>query len=218
MRHSRHIPDELDMKWQLTWISHNDRHVLSQLFKHIALISSIGLLPRTLEEFQQTTTYLLALYTYITCNKINMGKHWPTCLHHKSVSNCYVSPLEKGKTVTGMSSREVQQQKKHRQESRMNTNHFLNERWRRKLLVGSRANRMLDFNSPKSPFLGFWVIQAGYWPDFNFESFIFIKIYLFIKNLTEFHKMVETGVDPHLLWGQNRNVSAFEVHCFCCLP
>ena len=57
----------------------------------------------------------------------------------------------------------------------------------------------LDFNSPKSLFLGLWVIQTGYWPDFSLESFIFIKIYLFIKNLTDFRKKVETGVDPHLV-------------------
>ena len=80
--------------------------------------------------------------------------------------------------------------------------HFLNERWRHKLLgrfdPGQTACWIL---TPQSPFQGFWVIQTGYWPDFNLESFIFIKIYLFIKNLTEFHKMVETGVDPHLLYG-----------------
>ena len=77
---------------------------------------------------------------------------------------------------------------------------FLNEHWRRKLLgrfdPGQNACWIL---TPQSPFLGFWVIQKGYWPDFNLESFIFIKIYLLIKNLTEFHKMVETSVDPHLL-------------------
>ena len=58
--------------------------------------------------------------------------------------------------------------------------------------------KFLDFNSPQSPFLGFRVIQTGYWPDFSLESFIFIKIYLFIKNLADFRKTVETGVDPHL--------------------
>ena len=124
------------------------------ILEHIALISNnFGLLPRTLEEFQQTTTYLI--YTY-RCNKINMGKHWPTYLHHKSVSNCYVSHLGKGKTVTGMSSREMQQHKKHRQGSRMNTDQFL--KWAFKVQasreVWSRANHMLDFNSPKS-FPGF---------------------------------------------------------------
>ena len=77
---------------------------------------------------------------------------------------------------------------------------FLNEHWRRKLLgrfdPGQTACWIL---TPQSPSLGFWVIQKGYWPDFNLESFVFIKIYLLIKNLTEFHKMVETSVDPHLL-------------------
>lgn len=119
-----------------------------------------------------------------------MGKHvWPTYLHHKSVSKCYVSPLGKGKTVTGMSSSEMQQQKKHSQGSRMNTEQFL--KWALKAQasreVWSRANRMLDFNSPKS-FLGFWVIQKGYWPDFNLESFIFIKIYYLLKIWLNFIK------------------------------
>jgi len=35
-------------------------------------------------------------------------------------------------------------------------------------------------------------------PDFNLESF-FTKNILIIKNLADFHKMVETGVDPHLI-------------------
>ena len=57
-----------------------------------------------------------------------------------------------------------------------------------------------DFNSLKSPFLGFRLIQTGNCPnhfrDFNLE-FTFIKKYvLFImKNLTDFRKMVETGMD-----------------------
>ena len=37
------------------------------------------------------------------------------------------------------------------------------------------------------------------WPDFYLEIFIFIEVYLFIKNLTDFRKTVETGVDPGLL-------------------
>ena len=40
--------------------------------------------------------------------------------------------------------------------------------WRPKLLGGSAAfmlpQEFLDFNLPKSSFLGFWVIQTGYWP------------------------------------------------------
>ena len=37
------------------------------------------------------------------------------------------------------------------------------------LVVGSPRKRF-DFNSLKSPFLGFRVIQTEYWPDFNLES------------------------------------------------
>ena len=109
-----------------------------------------------------------------------MGKHvWPTYLHHKSVSKCYVSPLGKGKIVTGMSSREMQQQKKHRQESRMNTNQFL--KWALKAQaskeVWSRANRMLDFNFPKS-FPGFLSHSERILARFQLGSFIFIKFLL----------------------------------------
>ena len=78
---------------------------------------------------------------------------------------------------------------------------------------------MLDFNSPKSPFLR--ISESFRWDIGQISTWkvcFFIKICLFIKNLTDFHKMVETGVDPHLLWGQNQIVSAFGVHCFCCLP
>ena len=39
----------------------------------------------------------------------------------------------------------------------------------------------------------------GYWPDFNLESvFIFKNINFNMKNVTDFCKTVETGVDPHL--------------------
>ena len=38
----------------------------------------------------------------------------------------------------------------------------------------------------------------GYWPDFNLQS-VFILINIFnMKNVTDFRKTVETGVDPHL--------------------
>ena len=60
---------------------------------------------------------------------------------------------------------------------------FQNERRRRKLLGGSEACTpwiffiifllFYFFYSQKSLFLGFWVIQSGYWPDFNLESFFF---------------------------------------------
>ena len=63
--------------------------------------------------------------------------------------------------------------------------------------------KFFDFNFPKSPFLDFWVIHTGYWPvpsprmkPCNLESFLFnISI---MKNLTDFRKTVETGVDPRL--------------------
>ena len=63
------------------------------------------------------------------------------------------------------------------------TNTDLNERRRRKLRAGS-------------PFLCFRVIQKGYWPNFNLESVFNIKILFILKNVTHFHKTMETGVDP----------------------
>ena len=55
-------------------------------------------------------------------------------------------------------------------------------------------------NSLKSPFLGFWVLETGYWPDYNLESFFFhiIKNIFYLKNPADFRKTVETGVDPRL--------------------
>ena len=58
----------------------------------------------------------------------------------------------------------------------------------------------LDFYSLRSPFLGFRVIQTGYWPDFNLESvFIMKNIFIMKKYVTDFRKTVETGVDPPLV-------------------
>ena len=56
----------------------------------------------------------------------------------------------------------------------------------------------MDFNSLKSPFLGFQVIQTGYWPELNLESVFIIKSIFTMKYLTDFRKKVETGVDPRL--------------------
>ena len=53
---------------------------------------------------------------------------------------------------------------------------------------GSRIN--------KSPFLVFLVIPLGYWPDFNLESVFIIKNKFVMKNVSDFVKTVETGVDP----------------------
>ena len=73
---------------------------------------------------------------------------------------------------------------------------FLNERLRRMLLVGSRglhpSEMFQDFYSMRSPFVGFSVIQSGYWPDFNLESFFSWEIYL------ENSDQLQTGVDPCL--------------------
>ena len=38
----------------------------------------------------------------------------------------------------------------------------------------------------------------GYWPDFNLESVFIFKNIFNMKNVTDFRKTVETGVDPHL--------------------
>ena len=61
-----------------------------------------------------------------------------------------------------------------RRGSRINTDRFP----KRDLAGGPGAYTPwnLDFYSLKSPFLCFWLIQSGYWPDFNMES-------LFMKNL-----------------------------------
>ena len=52
---------------------------------------------------------------------------------------------------------------------------------------------------PKVPFSGFLSQSDRILADFSLESFICIKMYSFIKNLTDFRKTVETGVDPHLV-------------------
>ena len=57
----------------------------------------------------------------------------------------------------------------------------------------------MDFHSLKSPFLDFIVIQTGYWPDSNLESVFIIKNIFVMKNVTDFRKMVETGVDPRMV-------------------
>ena len=62
-----------------------------------------------------------------------------------------------------------------------------------------------DFNSLKSPFLGLWVIQTGYWlvpfywdKALQLEKCFFFKNISIMKNLNDCRKTVETGVDPHL--------------------
>ena len=75
----------------------------------------------------------------------------------------------------------------------------------------------LDFYSLKSPFLGFRVIQMGYWPDFNLESVFIFKNIFNMKSVTDFGKTVETGVDPHLQYrikAPSFNVSKERIYLF----
>ena len=41
-------------------------------------------------------------------------------------------------------------------------------------------------------------ICPDHFPDFKLGSFIIIKSMFIMKNLTDFRKTVETGVNPHL--------------------
>ena len=41
-------------------------------------------------------------------------------------------------------------------------------------------------------------IFPDHFPNFNLGSFIIIKSMFIMKNLTDFRKTVETGVNPHL--------------------
>ena len=58
----------------------------------------------------------------------------------------------------------------------------------------------LVFNSLKSSFLGFRVIHTVYWPDSNLQSVFIIWSIVIMKNVTDFRKTLETGVDPRLWW------------------
>ena len=80
---------------------------------------------------------------------------------------------------------------------------LLNYPW---LRSGSRINtdlfplgNFLEFDSSKSLFLGFWVIHTSHFPDFKLKSFFFNQKFIYYtKNLTDFRKAVESGVDPRL--------------------
>ena len=77
---------------------------------------------------------------------------------------------------------------------------FLDEHRRRKLLAGSGGELpleiFLDFYSFKSPFQGFQVIQTGF--QLGKAGFLLIINIFIMKNVTDFCKTVETGVDLHL--------------------
>ena len=44
----------------------------------------------------------------------------------------------------------------------------------------------MDFYSLKSPFLGFQVIQTGYWPVFNLEGVLYYYKYIYYKKCDQF--------------------------------
>ena len=71
---------------------------------------------------------------------------------------------------------------------------FLNKRQMLKLPAGYSAGSprifFFYFNSLKSPFLGFRVIQTGYWPDFILQSVFIIKNIFIMKNVIDFRKTV----------------------------
>ena len=89
-----------------------------------------------------------------------------------------------------------------RRGSRINTDQFPKRAPKEQPSRGVRRRAppgyFLDFLFFKSPFLGFIVIQKGYWPDFNLESVFIIKNIFVMKNVTDFRKTVETGVDLRL--------------------
>ena len=70
-----------------------------------------------------------------------------------------------------------------RRGSSLNTDRFPKRALKAQASIGVREraspDNFLDFNSLKSPFLSFWVVQTGYWSDFNLESF-FMYFYVFL--------------------------------------
>ena len=75
----------------------------------------------------------------------------------------------------------------HRRGSRINTDRFPTSR---EDCGHAPPGNVFDFNSPKSPFLGFWVIQTGYL--LTVQTIFKISTW----NLTDFRKTVKTGMDP----------------------
>ena len=83
----------------------------------------------------------------------------------------------------------------YRRGSRINTDRFPKRAPKAQASSGVRGlappRNYLDFYSLKSPFLGFRVIQMGYWPDFNLESVFIFKNIFNMKNVADFRKTVE---------------------------
>ena len=83
---------------------------------------------------------------------------------------------------------------------------FLNEGPREQASRGAPGNFFLIFKVPKVPFLGFLSnarklekenICPDYFPESSIIVILLLKMFI-VKNLTDFHKTVETGVDPRL--------------------
>ena len=83
---------------------------------------------------------------------------------------------------------------------------FLNEGPREKASRGAPGNFFLIFKVPKVPFLGFLSnarklekenICPDYFPESSIIVILLLKMFI-VKNLTDFRKTVETGVDPRL--------------------
>ena len=83
---------------------------------------------------------------------------------------------------------------------------FLNEELREKACRGAPRNFFLIFKVPKVPFLGFLSnarklekenICPDYFPESSIIVILLLKMFI-AKNLTDFRKTVETGVDPRL--------------------
>ena len=129
-----------------------------------------------------------------------------------------------------------------RRGSRINTDRFPKRAPRAQASRGIRGilprGNVVDFNSLKSPFLGFWVIQTGYWSVpissdeawpigglfhqgqfpccsgygviFQLGKFFFLIKNIFImKNLTDFLEKIETDLDQPL-WLTVGSVRYFE--------
>ena len=58
--------------------------------------------------------------------------------------------------------------------------------------------KFFGFYLPEVSFPGFLSHSDGILARFQLEKFFLFKVYLFMKNMTDFRKTVETGVDSRL--------------------
>ena len=90
---------------------------------------------------------------------------------------------------------------------------FLKEWPREQASRGAPGNFFLIFKVPKVPFLGFLSnarklekenICPDYFPESSIIVILLLKMFI-VKNLTDFRKTVETGVDPRLNTEEQNN-------------